>query len=117
MREHMARIGVDLMQPGMLLRSDVRDITGRLILKAGEVITGRHLFIFRAWGVTEAEIEMSEEQSGQRDLPACDPALMAQTEAELRKIFIHTNQDDPLIQELFSLVVTRRCRILSGAEI
>lgn|SRR5208282_4661676 len=113
----MARICVDMIQPGMLLSGDVRDITGRLLLKAGSVIAERHLYIFKAWGVTGAEIEVSQDRPEQKVETWADPGLMAHIDADLRKIFIHANLEEPFVKELFLLAGSRRAKILSGADV
>lgn len=101
----------------MCLASDVRDITGRLLLKSGEVIADRHLYIFRSWGVTEADIETASDEPEQPEQPAGDPALLREVEAELKQRFAHTNFEMPFVQELFRLAVARRVSILEGTEL
>ena len=52
----MAIIPIDLLEAGMVLKADVRDRSGRLILPSGAELAEKQIRIFRTWGVTEADI-------------------------------------------------------------
>ena len=113
----MARIDLYSLKTGMTLKADVRDITGRLLLKAGEVITDRHLSIFKAWGVTEAEVDTPEGAPDEGNILFCDPQFIAESEAALHRIFILTDMTDPFIKELYMRATARKAKILGGTEI
>jgi hypothetical protein len=64
----MANIDIANLQPGMIVNSDVITNLGRLLLPAGTEITGKHLHIFRTWGITEVDIRSITKQ----DIAAVD---------------------------------------------
>ena len=106
----MAIITIDNLAVGMMLRSNVCDRSGRLLLPAGNELTEKHLRIFRTWGVIEADIlgddsgECDQSFSGE-DL---DPAQLAESESAIAKLFIHNPKEHPAISELMRLCIQRR---------
>lgn len=106
----MAIIILDNLAAGMLLRSNVCDRSGRLLLPAGNELTEKHLKIFRTWGVIEADIvgddsgETAPFDSGEE----LDPARLAEAEAAMAKLFVHNNPEHPAIMELLKICVQRR---------
>lgn len=52
----MAMVAVEKLEPGMILASGVHDKCGRLLLGEGAELAMKHIFIFRTWGVVEADI-------------------------------------------------------------
>ena len=46
----MAILSIDTISEGMVLMSDVRDRSGRLLLECGTEINAKHLRMFRTWG-------------------------------------------------------------------
>ncbi len=57
----MVRVKVNELQPGMQLARDVLAPNGRKLMARGENLQSRHLQIFKAWGVTEADIIAEED--------------------------------------------------------
>lgn len=110
----MAIIMTDHLKPGMVLNSDVRDITGRLLLGAEAKITEKHIHIFRTWGVTEADIQGVTESEAESEAPAVsDPLIVKQAEDELKELFLHVNLSSPVMKELFRLCSMRKIRTLT----
>ncbi|NTW99914.1 MAG: hypothetical protein HGB35_08325, partial [Geobacteraceae bacterium] len=52
----MGIIAIENIETGMVLASDVRDRSGRMLLGSGVELTQKHLVVFRTWGVLEADI-------------------------------------------------------------
>jgi HD-like signal output (HDOD) protein len=69
----MGKLNVDDLKEGMVLAADVCGRDGRTLLGAGAALQERHLRIFKAWGVTEADIEGVDrsdmEQEHEAELP------------------------------------------------
>lgn len=87
------------LQTGMILLREVRDMSGRLLLGKGEAITDRHLRIFRAWGVAEADVQEPklpdtpvEEAPPQEVEPTFDPRI--------RALFKHADLTHPFMKQL-----------------
>lgn len=106
----VAIITIDDLAPGMMLKSNVCDRSGRLLLPAGNELTEKHLKIFRTWGVTEADI--AGDDSGEAAKPVfgddVDPAQLAEAEEAVARLFVHNDPEHPAIRELMRLCVQRR---------
>src|SRR5262245_23859882 len=99
----MGRISIDSLHAGMVLSSDACTFRGQLLLRAGTILTAKHIETMRAWGVAEVETEgfanaTLEEIEAQlrphEHLKAASADLDARF-AELR--------DDPLMRELLRI--------------
>lgn len=105
------------LRPGMTLAGDVRDMRGRLLLGQGELISDKHLKIFRTWGITEADV-VTPEGDQERPLPphAFEPELHVQAVAYARDKFAHNDLTHPFINELFTHAVLLLYRRLENPE-
>ncbi len=105
----MAIVHIDNLTPGMILKSAVCDRSGRLLLPEEAELTEKHLHIFRAWGVLEAEIVgESEPEEGVLLVEEIDPEALAAAEAALMPLFKHNDPEHPAIKELLRLCIARR---------
>jgi hypothetical protein len=104
----MASLGVDFLQPGMVLARDVRASSGLVLLGAGVEITQRHIDIFRSWGVHEIEIKgETQEALNTQILRKIDAEKKARIERELDRLFQHNDPLDPVIEELRRICLMR----------
>ena len=53
----MARIGLDDLRAGLRLKTPVFNLHGALLLKAGEVLTAKHLGLLKTWGIRELDVQ------------------------------------------------------------
>ena len=110
----MGKIGIEFLVPGMKLKSDVKDINGRLLLPSGKDISEKHLTVFRAWGITEVDVHGA---GPDEDEPApneeINPLLIRRAEEELGIAFRHTDTGNHAVREIFRLSVVRRARMLA----
>lgn len=106
----MAIIPIDNLAAGMVLKSNVCDRSGRMLLPSGGELTDRHLKIFRTWGVLEADIEGDDGVETTQDfiIEDVDPGSLAEAEEQVRCIFRHNEQEHPAIKELMRLCITRK---------
>ncbi len=105
----MGNVYVDQLSPGMVLNSDVKDQNGRLLLKAGTELSEKHLSILRSWGVMEADIAGTADDSAIKDSAA--PEQIASAEAALSRIFPEARRAHPAMRELFRLCALRKARL------
>jgi hypothetical protein len=111
----MAKINIEYLKEGMILNSDVKDINGRLILGAEAVLTEKHLYIFKSWGVTEADIKgITEEEVDVLVTEEIPPLILEKAEKKLGEIFRHTDHNHPVIKELFRFCTLREARLISN---
>jgi hypothetical protein len=93
----------------MVLRKDVCDRSGRMLLPAETELTEKHLQIFRTWGVLEAEIAGdSDNDAGGQVTDDIDPEVLAEAEAHVRPLFMHNDAEHPAIKELLRLCIARK---------
>ena len=60
--EFMPKLKIRDLKEGMIIADHVMDQNGMMILSAGQEITSKHLKTFRAWGITEVDIEGNKEK-------------------------------------------------------
>lgn len=106
----MAIIPIDNLAAGMVLKSNVCDRSGRMLLPSGGELTERHLKIFRTWGVLEADIEDADGVETSQDFinEDVDPVRLAEVEGHVRRIFRRNDLEHPAIKELMRLCITRK---------
>ncbi len=105
----MALISIDDLQPEMILAKDATYHNGRVLLSAGTSLTGKHINIFKTWGLVEVDIEgiTKEEVEASKD-EQLDPVLLQNAEKELLPIFQHANLNHPVLNEIFRTRVRQR---------
>lgn len=104
----MGKIPTDNLIPGMVLASDVRDRSGRLLLRGGTELNDRHLYILRTWGIIEVELAGADEDS-ESPGPAngIAPELSSAIEGEITPRFRHADLTHPAVRELLRIRIDR----------
>ncbi len=102
----MKRLPPEGVQPGMETAEDVVDRSGRLLLRAGQEITERHIRIIKMWGVPRVPIASDEAQADStsaRHKVVLEPnsAAYQQAVARVKPRFRHADPHHPAIQMLF----------------
>jgi hypothetical protein len=106
----MSLVALEDLELGMVLAADVFDKSGRLLLGEGAELGAKHLFIFRTWGVVEADI-VGATAAVTSDIP--DTATGEKTDrakSRLLPLYRHTDLEHPAISELLRLAVIREVR-------
>ncbi len=107
----MVRVKSEELKPGMVVARDVKNIDGMLLVPSGCELSERQIDILQAWGVTEMEIEASEEQAKAHDpLAQLPPGVAAKLTADLRARFWNPDEFGPLPAEIFRLMLLRQAR-------
>lgn len=108
----MPLIKLKQLQAGQQLSKDVLNRHGRLLLKAGTLIEGKHLEILRAWGVVELDIVGDSEEHDEVDVSfaTLPTAVRERLYQRLMMQFKHCNLHHPLIKELVLYQRTRLTR-------
>ncbi len=114
----MALVRIDRLQPGMVLDDDVRDQSGRMLLRSGVELAEKHLTVLKAWGVTEVMVvgDVGETDAA---LPGgalnLDSEQLAMLHDEVAARFSGAT-DHPAVAELIRLCVARRARLLQSGS-
>ena len=109
----MIRVKSEELQPGMVVARDVKNIDGMLLAPSGCELSERQISILQAWGVTEVEVEASEDQAKSHDpLAQLPPETLAQITAAMRARFWKPDDFGPVPAEIFKLMLLRQARRL-----
>ena len=110
----MIFIGIDDLNPGMILELPVKNSQGVLLLEAGSRITKKNIRIFKSWGVTGVTIKG-------KVAPADDSAgtsasgLKASEETQLKEKFADV-MDDPVMVEIYKVAARQLDEIFHSDE-
>ena len=99
----MNQVSLDKLETGSVLAADVKDRSGRLLLKAGCEVEERHLKIFQTWGISTVCIADAEVN----DLEDIDPEIRALVREEVKKNFNGNDFSHPAISMLVEICVDR----------
>lgn len=114
----MAKISLDNITAGMVLASDAKERSGRVLLRAGTELTERHLNIFKTWGVTEADIESVTPDEAAVNAAAeatsqIDPQVLEKAEKYVDALFALSDKTQPPIRELMRICTLRKARLFA----
>lgn len=104
----MPRIKTELLQEGMIVSSDVKNIDNMLLIPNGCKLTARQIGILQAWGVTEIEVASGGPGEDTDQLTKMAPEALEQLSAEVRAAFWKADDADPVFAEVFKLILRRR---------
>lgn len=100
----MGTIHINMLEPGMVLADEVRDLNGRLLLEKGKTIQPKHFKRFKTWGITEVDICGNNEGKNESK-PDFDPEQYEKIKEFTRHMFRYNDLDHPVIKEIFRLSV------------
>lgn len=106
----MATLSVDKVAIGMIVDADVKDRSGRLLLRAGTEVNDKTLKTLRTWGVAEVSVRAdsaSEAAAADTPIAALDPATLNAIKAQVDELFIHNDINIPTVKALHDVVVDR----------
>ncbi|MDA1000192.1 MAG: hypothetical protein O2807_06710 [bacterium] len=113
----MGAINIEDLQAGMVLADDVLTREGRTLLRKGNQITQKHINIFKAWGVTEADINgVTKEDAIASAISRFDTRIYQDAEQAIESIFAHTDKNHPFVSELLRLCIFRDAEKRQDAE-
>lgn len=94
-------------EPGMRLARDIHDPNGNLLIRAGTVITQRHLKAFKSWGILEVSIESNTDTQCE---PLRDAVAVSKIRALLDSQFSLSNLGHPVVKAIHDLCLDRATR-------
>ncbi len=105
----MPVIRINKLKPGMVLDKNVVDRTGRLLLTSGHEVTAKHIRTFKAWGITEVDVELVvEEQETTVSLGVKPDVVPEDIQKEIDVLFRYNDRRHPAIMELVDLCILRK---------
>ena len=113
----MGIINLEDIQVDMILASDVKERSGRVLLAMGSKISEKHLKVFKMWGITEADVKgIEKEELAANVVAQFDQHLFQEIEIQTRERFCHVDMEHPFIKELFRLLTLRQVRRRSKGQ-
>jgi hypothetical protein len=103
----MSKVALENLEPGMVLAANVHDKNSRLLLGTGIELEQKHLFIFRTWGIVEADIvgaDSTESTSIPGDITQEE---FDEARTVLLPLYDHTDLEHPAMKELLRLAILR----------
>jgi putative nucleotidyltransferase with HDIG domain len=100
-------VPINNLKEGMILAQDIRDVNGRLLLTASEIIQSKHIRVLKIWGITEAPV-VEGDQLKEETIPAADASNDQAAEAKLLSAFSFADLGHPAIAELYRLAREHR---------
>ncbi len=111
----MGVINLEDLKPDMLLADDVQALNGRVLLRSGSRITEKHIGIFKAWGVTEADISgVSKDDIDDSTAEEIDPKVLSLAREAAERRFRLAGTAHPLLEELFRISTFRTAQRQRG---
>ncbi len=115
--KEMGIINLEDIQVDMVIASDIKERSGRVLLAEGSKISEKHLRVFRMWGITEADIKGIEKEELTANVVAqLDQNIFQEVEIKTRERFCHVDMKHPFIKELFRLLTLRLVRRRSKGQ-
>ena len=95
--------------PGMILIQDVRDQSGRVLLRSGETLSERAIKTLKSWGVAAVDVQGDDDSVDQVseseiERAMTDEQLRQQIESMLEKMFQGQDRARAAVQELYQVV-------------
>ncbi|EXJ15865.1 hypothetical protein [Imhoffiella purpurea] len=95
---------LDDITTGMLLAKDVCDPNGNPLIRAGTIVTGRHIRALKSWGIGEIAIQSDAPPPA---MAPRDPAELAELKAMLDVQFSLSNPEHPAMRALYDICLER----------
>jgi hypothetical protein len=106
----MPRIKSELLEEGMIVAKDVKNIDDMLLIPAGSALSDRQINILQSWGVDEIEVQKSDSMADTDPLAKLAPEEAARLSAEVKARFWQADEANPVYLEIFKLILHRRAR-------
>ena len=111
MAEARRSLPVPELEPGMVAAEDVRTPNGRLLVRAGRVLSEREIRGFELWGVAAVRIESPAPPDPEAEEATRPSLALAPAEEErLRDLFRHLDPADPAVAVLLDYCRHRLAR-------
>ena len=109
----MGVINFEELRPEMVLKSDVVDQDGRILLHAGSTVNGNHIKIFRTRGITVVDVN---DAANDYILPVktkeISPEVIRKAEELIKARFLHEKSHHAFINELIRICISRKTQNL-----
>ena len=110
----MPLVEVGDLEEGMILGKDIKDRSGRTLLKADMELSEKHLKIFKTWGISHVEIQGDDTPADLQSIIDAHPELEEQAEETAVNLFQHVDTKHEFFSTLIPLWKKRYIRELAS---
>ncbi|MCB9482021.1 MAG: HDOD domain-containing protein [Desulfobacteraceae bacterium] len=103
----MAKIAVAELVPGMIVKYDIEDRNGRVLLNQGAVIESHHLRILKMWGVYEVDITSNEAVTLKQGENAGENSNYDSAAEQVNSRFSRSNTSHPCVSQLYKIALSK----------
>ena len=96
----MARISIDNLEPGMVLKEALKNSNGSVLLPAESTLTEKHIRAMKMWGVLDANIALDDNDGTEH--AEVSPEMVAQSQDAIKPLFLHCDLDNDAMNEIFN---------------
>lgn len=112
-------ISIEQLEPEMVTASEIRDRSGRLLAGPGMTITGKHIKIFKTWGVVTIDIMIDDTLLAEKGLKSKEEDKLFEVDDNFARNYVENlfslseYQSSNAMSYLFDLIVKR---VVSGKQ-
>ncbi len=99
----MAVIQLEYIKTGMVLKQDVKNTNGVVLLGAGGVISEKTIRFFKMWGIAEIDIV----DDNKKDKIIVSEPFLKKAEKKCKILFQHTNTSHPVMKRIYKYCAVR----------
>ena len=99
-------MAVDSLAPGMKLCKPVVNLNGILLLQSGEILTPKHLALFKTWGIREVDVVRQDGAEPEAEEGfVVSPEVLAELEELMKQRFRRVDLGkDPMMADIHRIV-------------
>jgi hypothetical protein len=97
---------------GKMLKTDVRNPHGQVLLAQGSIISDKHLRVFRMWGIRAVRVQEGDETTRQ----PTSRSLIEKAMVSERKRFKHCDIGHPAMHQVYLYSVKKRTLTLAETQ-
>ncbi|CAK0764982.1 conserved hypothetical protein [Gammaproteobacteria bacterium] len=101
----MAIIKLEQVNAGMIIADNIKDRSGRVLLRSGTELTDKHIKILKTWGIRCIEISGADDAIETTPVIIIDPVLLAKAAKIADTLFQHVDREHSAMKELSALCV------------
>ncbi|MCC6207610.1 MAG: hypothetical protein IT488_05620 [Gammaproteobacteria bacterium] len=103
----MPHLGIERIEPGMVLMEDVVHMNGRILIRAGCEITEKNLKVLKTWGILTVNVAEEAPGADAEEAQTASPEQIHAAEERFRALFRHAELSHPALAEIHRYRVRR----------
>ena len=107
----MTALKLEKLKPGMILDNDIKNFSGKILVRKGTCLTEKHIKILKAWGNPEIYISgcsPRSEENGSDKKDSDHPELLQEARQETAGLFRYANKNNRVVKLLMRLCISKK---------